>query len=72
MLACHTQEEVAEVVGVVVQTISNWFDDFSKNLDPKEMENWQDFKPPIYNVWKKQVGPGHLPNPSRCRPARFP
>jgi hypothetical protein len=26
--------------------------DFSKSLATKELEKWQNFTPPIYNVWK--------------------
>ena len=28
--------------------------DFSKKLAADNLENWPDFAPPIYNVWKQQ------------------
>lgn len=56
-MACHTQETIAEAVGVTQQTVDNWIGDFTNNLNSKEFVkfNFQDdFKIPIYNVWKTQ------------------
>ena len=54
-LACETLETIAEAVGVTIQTVSNWSENFSKNLAPKELEKFDfrdtDFTPPLYNVW---------------------
>ncbi len=55
-LACHTQEEIADAVEVAsIQKISNWCDDSSKKLADDNLEKWNDFTPPIYNVWKRQA-----------------
>jgi len=53
-LACHTQEEIAEAAGVPRDTVQGWVSGFVENSITQESTNWQDFKPPIYNVWKKQ------------------
>lgn len=56
-LACETLESIAEIVGINKQTVTNWVEDFSKNLATKDLAkfNFQDdFQIPIYNVWKLQ------------------
>jgi transcriptional regulator with XRE-family HTH domain len=56
-LACHTQEEIAERVGVTHQTVSNWITEyFAKSSDNEVFAKFQDsdFQRPIYNVWKIQ------------------
>lgn len=67
-LACHTQQEIAEVVGCSEQPIKDVISDISANL-PKNLkpaaEHLTDFTMPIYNVWKfkeKSPGPGHFGN----------
>jgi hypothetical protein len=42
------------VVGVPAGTIPGWEKEFLENCMMQESRNYQDFKPPIYNVWKKQ------------------
>ena len=54
-LACATQEEVAEAVGVTRPTAGNWEDDFVKSCQEQEFALPPGFTPPIYNVWKKQT-----------------
>ena len=62
-LACHTQEEIAEKVGVTHQTISNWMEEFTKLSETNNLVNlsreenaaaWHvtDFKPPISTIWR--------------------
>jgi len=53
-MACHTQEEIAEVVGIHQDTVSDWVAKFTENLNSKESVkfNFQDdFEPPVYNIW---------------------
>lgn len=52
--ACYTLDEISSVVGVHLDTISEWSKGFSENLAAKESENWSGFPPPLYNVWKQQ------------------
>lgn len=54
-LACATQEETAEAVGMAEGTIKTWCDDFLGNCQEQELRNPSGFTPPIYNVWKKQT-----------------
>jgi DNA-binding XRE family transcriptional regulator len=54
-LACATQEEIAEAVGVAQRTIVNWEEDFSKSTGSVLLLNPPGFTPPLYNVWKKQA-----------------
>lgn len=50
----HTQEEIAEPVGVARETIRDWEKDFTEICQRNNSVNWHDFDPPIYNVWKVQ------------------
>ncbi len=57
-LACCTQQEIAEATGVSQKSVANWIDDFSKTLTAKELlksTHSDDYKIPIYNVWKVQI-----------------
>lgn len=54
-LACATQEEIAEAVGVHVDTASDWSKGFSESPEPGLSEFPPGFEPPIYNVWKQQA-----------------
>lgn len=53
-LACHTQEEIAESVGVDRTTTSKWEDEFVKICEEHNITNSPDFEVPLYNVWKQQ------------------
>lgn len=58
-MACHSQEEIAEVVGIASGTVANKFNDFLNlsNLAKNEKTNADhedsDFQIPLYNVWTK-------------------
>ena len=54
-LSCATQGEIAEAVGVHVDTASEWAKGFSETLAAKLSEFPFGFEPPIYNVWKQQT-----------------
>jgi hypothetical protein len=54
-LACATQVEIAEAVGVDQKTIGNWEEDFRKSPEDGLFLNPPGFEPPIYNVWKQQT-----------------
>lgn len=64
-LACHTQEAIAESVGVHKDTVSEITDDCRKKFcetesDKSAMNHTSDFNIPIYNVWKKQSKDGGI------------
>jgi DNA-binding XRE family transcriptional regulator len=54
-LACATQEEIAEAVGVPRTTIDDWSADFAESPEDGLSAFPPGFTPPIYNVWKKQT-----------------
>lgn len=54
-LGCATQEEIAEAVGVHVDTASDWSKGFSELFQANKSEFPPGFEPPIYNVWKQQA-----------------
>ena len=54
-LACATQEEIAEAVGVPRKTIDDWTDDFGEMSGSDISPFPSGFEPPIYNVWKQQT-----------------
>lgn len=56
-MACYTQEEIADAVGVTPKTVDNRAEDFV-NLEalPKlqklaALYEDADFKPPLYDIW---------------------
>ncbi len=69
-LACWTQQEIADAVGMDRDSINKSFGDFGKVADlPKtdqaNAEHAVDFDIPIYNVWKQQTkseGSSHFGN----------
>ncbi|PKN24112.1 MAG: hypothetical protein CVU64_22905 [Deltaproteobacteria bacterium HGW-Deltaproteobacteria-21] len=53
-LACHTQEEIAEICGCERSTVDHALRetaDLPKSAKPAA-DHLTDFDPPIYNVWK--------------------
>jgi hypothetical protein len=54
-LACATQEEIADAVGVPRKTIDDWTDDFGESPEGGLSPFPPGFEPPIYNVWKQQT-----------------
>lgn len=62
-MACNTQQEIADAVGIPQQTLSASFTEFGNiaNLgkpDQSAAEHATDFKVPLYNIWKQQAVPG--------------
>ena len=53
-LACYTQEEIAEAVGVTQPTAKDWIDGFIETSVAEEFMKWHGFDPPLYNTWKRQ------------------
>jgi len=58
-LACYTQEEIAEAVGIERSTVTKMAEEFVKigNLAENHKaaaNHLVDFEPPIYNIWKQQ------------------
>jgi len=50
-LSCHTQEEIAQAVGVAQQTVSDRIADFTKNDGNSDIGNFSNFSPELYSVW---------------------
>ena len=69
-LACYTQEEIAEAVGITQQAVAKMAEDFTNfgNLADSckaAGAHLTDFDPPLYNVWKQQTrtpGSAHFGN----------
>ena len=68
-LACYSQEEIAEVVGVSHTTVSRAIESFVQNGQLSKMHKTfdtdPDFTPPLYNVWtfaKKSNAVSHFGN----------
>ena len=49
---CHSQQEIAETVGVPQNTLVRWIESF---IQISDADKWINFDPPLYNVWKQQV-----------------
>ena len=66
-LACYTQQEIANAVGINKDTVSEVcrnMADLPKS-DKANSEHATDFTPPIYNIWKQQEksnGSSHFGN----------
>ena len=62
-LACHTQEDIAERVGVPQRTIADWVAAFSGNLDAKDSLKFSftDFDPPPGWSAMSRYGPNPCP-----------
>ena len=59
-MACHTQEEIAEAVGLETKQVGRICDEFGHSVLENQMSKTAanhatDFTPPIYNVWKQQT-----------------
>lgn len=69
-LACRTQQEIAEAVGLVQSQVKSVCDGFISSVlenqtDKTAAEHASDFEPPLYNVWKQQektAGSTHFGN----------
>jgi len=66
-LACYTQEEIGEMVGITKETVSQVCQKMAElpKSDKPAAEHLTDFEPPIYNIWKQQEktpGSSHFGN----------
>ena len=69
-LACYTQQEIADAVGIPRKTVDDTFGEFGDvsklaKSDQSAAEHATDFTPPIYNIWKQQektAGSSHFGN----------
>jgi len=69
-LACHTQEEIAEVGACDQATVARITDGFMQTVLENQShkavaDHATDFEVPLYNIWKQQVkseGPSHFGN----------
>ena len=55
-LACHTQQEIAEAVGVSKMEVSRTCNEMADVPESYQAAaaHLTDFTPPLYNVWKQQ------------------
>lgn len=58
-LACYTQEEIAEALGLPRETVKDKIGSFGENGNLSKSaktvaDHLTDFDPPIYNIWKQQ------------------
>lgn len=69
-MACHTQQEIADTIGIAQQTVAGEIADFTEIGQLSESgkaaaNHATDFEPPIYNIWKQQkktTGSSHFGN----------
>lgn len=69
-LACYTQQEIAEAIGIPRKTVDDTFGESGEiaklaKTDQSAAEHATDFTPPIYNIWKQQEktkGSSHFGN----------
>ena len=69
-LACYTQQEIAEAIGIPRKTVDDTFGESGEiaklaKTDQLSAEHATDFAPPIYNIWKQQEktkGSSHFGN----------
>lgn len=67
-LACATQDEIAEAVGVSHGTVVQWEEEFVKTCATQELTNSRDFEVPLYNVWKQQTKSPGVSHPGNTEP----
>ena len=58
-LACYTQQEIADSVGITKQAVEQVCQETAglpklDKVDQSAAEHATDFTPPIYNIWKQQ------------------
>lgn len=69
-MACYTQQEIADAVGIPRKTVDDTFGEFGDvsklaKSDQSSAEHATDFTQPIYNIWKQQEktnGSSHFGN----------
>jgi DNA-binding XRE family transcriptional regulator len=69
-LACYTQQEIADSVGITKQAVEQVCQETAglpklDKVDQSAAEHATDFTPPIYNIWKQQEktnGSSHFGN----------
>lgn len=59
-LACWTYEEIGEKLGISFKSADNYVQEFVKSDKCQKLQIFADYlnpkwKPPLYNIWKKQV-----------------
>ncbi|KKW13319.1 MAG: ParB domain protein nuclease [Candidatus Gottesmanbacteria bacterium GW2011_GWB1_49_7] len=50
-LSCHTQEVIAEVVGLEQNTVSDFLREISEKFRGNDTDIFRDFKPQVYKLW---------------------
>lgn len=53
-MACYTQQEIADKIGIEQQTVSNKIVDFTKSDHVSEKSIFSNFKPELYTIWNFQ------------------
>jgi hypothetical protein len=69
-LACYTQQEITDAIGIPRKTVDDTFGESGEiaklaKTDQSAAEHATDFTPPIYNIWKQQEktnGSSHFGN----------
>lgn len=53
-MACHTQQEIADEIGVDVATVNRKITDFLQNNQMDELQIFRNFSPELYTLWNFQ------------------
>jgi len=67
-MRCHTQQEIADEVGLEQKTVSNRIAEFSKNGQASEISNFRNFEPQIYTTWNFAKSTNEVKHPGNIPP----
>jgi transcriptional regulator with XRE-family HTH domain len=67
-LSCHTQEEIAEAVGIDRVTVTEFLREMSENFRRKEFDIFRNFDPELYTIWNFAKSTNEVHHPGNIPP----